>query len=125
MGIIGPALVNKNTTMISPDTGTPHDEINPPARRSMLAGGPQATARLGHDDACTHYLCALTLLDDADPARGTVLLDLAAAHERAGTVDPARRHYREAAVLSRSTDDAVTLAHAALGLHSLGHRTGA
>ena len=97
-----------------------HDAVE-----QCLRAAREATARLGHDDACTHYGRALALLDDGDPARGGLLLELAAAHERTGMTDPARRRYREAADLSRSSDNAVTLAQAALGMQSLGHRTGA
>ena len=97
----------------------------PDALGYCLQAAREATARLGHDDAASHYRRALALLDDGDPRQRTVLLELAAAHERTGMADPARRRYREAAAASRAGDDATTLAYAALGMQSLGHRSGA
>jgi predicted ATPase len=100
----------------------------PPARRAAvdycIRAAREATARLGHDDACGHYLRALSLVDD-EALRASVLLELAAAHDRTGMSHLARERYREAARLTRARGDAVALAHAALGLHSLGQRSGA
>lgn len=114
----------------------PHD----PARIAahLLAAGPQAradaarysilaaraaTAGLGHADACRHYLHALARLDVGDRRYVQVLLELAAAHDRNGSVDLARARYRQAADCARAGDDAVPLARAALGLQSLGQRS--
>jgi len=83
----------------------------------------EATARLGHDDACAHYLRALPLLDDGDPRRLELLLELAAAHDRNGSVDAARARYRQAAAAARDAGDTTALARAALGLQLLGHRS--
>ena len=51
-----------------------HDAID-----YSLQAAREATARLGHDDACAHYLRALPLLEDGDPQTIGVLLELAAA----------------------------------------------
>ena len=53
-----------------------------------------------------------------------MLLELAAALERSGNSDQARLRYRETADTARARGDAATLAHAALGIHALGHRSG-
>jgi AAA ATPase-like protein len=90
-----------------------------------LRAAREATARLGHDDACGHYQRALALLDDADPRAVEIVLELAAAQGRAGSSDAAMTRYRQAAELSAESADAVGVARAALGMHSLGHRSGA
>ena len=109
----------------------------------LLAGGPdgqrdgmeysiqaarEATARLGHDDACAHYVRALQVMDDSGIATGQgrirLLLDLAAAHERSGMSGLAMQRFREAARLGRDTGDTVALARGALGMQSLGDRAG-
>jgi len=82
----------------------------------------EATARLGHDDACAHYLRALALMA-GDPRRVGVLLELAAAHDRNGSADLARVRYREAASAARAVGDVAALARGALGLQSLGLRS--
>ncbi len=101
----------------------------PVARRDAavysIRAARQATARLGHDDACSHYQRALTLLDGDDPGRVGVLLELAAAQDRNGSADGARARYRDAADAARKAGDAVTLARAALGMQALGARSGA
>ena len=56
--------------------------------------------------------------------RVALLLELAAALERSGQSEQAGERYREAADTARARGDAATLAHAALGLHGLGHRSG-
>ena len=88
-----------------------------------------ATARLGHDDACLHYLRALHVLEGFGSVapvdeRVALLLELAAALERSGQSEQAGQRYRLAADTARARGDAATLAHAALGLHALGHRSG-
>jgi len=89
----------------------------------------EATARLGHDDACAHYLDALRLLDlgadDVNERRCQLLLELAAAQLRTGDADLAERSFREVADRAGRSGDAVMFASAALGLHSMGHRFGA
>ena len=70
----------------------------------------------------------MDLLDDADPRRVKLLLDLAAAHGRAGSSQLAMERFQQAAELSRrGSADSVGggLARAALGMQSLGHRSGA
>ena len=105
----------------------------PPARQdaldySLLAAR-EATARLGHEDACAYYLRALDIIS----GRGTsgagerieILLELAAAHERTGRSDLAAQRFGQAADASRAAGDAVGLARAALGTQTLGYRSGA
>ncbi len=82
-----------------------------------------ASARLGHDDACAHYLRALPLLDDGDPRRLELLLELAAAHDRNGSIEAARARYRQAAEMAHTAGDTAALARAALGLQMLGTRS--
>ena len=97
---------------------------------SLLAAR-EATARLGHEDACAHYLRALQIIDDGGASGGAagerteILLQLAASHERAGNSDLAMQRFLEAADASRAAGDAVGLATAALGVQTLGHRSGA
>ena len=91
-----------------------------------LQAARDATARLGHADACEHYVRALPLLEGADAdRRSDVLIELAAAHARAGASDLALQRFREAAAIGRDTGNAVTLATSALGVQSLGNRSGA
>ncbi len=89
-----------------------------------LRAAHEASARLGHEDACGHYQRALALLDDGDPRRLEAVLALAAAHACAGAPDLARERYRDAAQLSGHRADAAGLARAALGMQSLGQRSG-
>ena len=95
-----------------------------------LRAAREATARLGHEDACAHYLRALQIIEEGD-APGTagehteILLQLAASHERTGKSDLAVQRFVQAADASRAAGDAVGLARAALGIHTLGHRSGA
>jgi hypothetical protein len=100
-------------------------EVQAEAVGYSLRAAREATARLGHDDACSHYQRALALLDDADPRSAEILLELAAAHERTGMSDLAMARYRQAAELSRRGVGGVGLARAALGMQALGHRSGA
>jgi tetratricopeptide (TPR) repeat protein len=95
---------------------------------SILAAR-EATARLGHDEACAHYVRALHLLERLGSSgpldeRLAVQLELAAALERSGNSEQARLRYREAASTATAAGDAATLAHVALGIHALGHRSG-
>jgi tetratricopeptide (TPR) repeat protein len=92
-----------------------------------LRAAREATARLGHDDACAFYLSALQIIEErgsSGVAESTeILLQLAAAYERAGISDQAMRHFMRAADASRAAGDAVSLAKAALGVQALGHRS--
>ena len=105
----------------------------PPARVAALdysvLAAREATAHLGHEEACAHYHRALHLIDTIGERtagdRIEILLELAAALERAGNADPARERYLQAADAGRRDGDAVTVAKAALGVHSLGYRSGA
>lgn len=83
----------------------------------------EATARLGHDDACAHCLRALPLLDGRDARHTELLLVLAAAHDRNGSADLARARYQQAAATAHAAGDSTVLARAALGLQSLGLRS--
>ena len=94
---------------------------------SLLAAR-EATARLGHDDACAHYLRALQLAETAQASvtgRTGILLELGASYARAGQLEQARQRFLEAAAASRAAGDAAGLAMAALGVQTLGYRSGA
>ncbi|HEX3310370.1 MAG TPA: hypothetical protein VHS32_29300, partial [Streptosporangiaceae bacterium] len=94
---------------------------------SLLAAR-EATARLGHEDACAHYLRALHVISERGAVtaeRVEILLELAASHERTGRSDLAAQRYREAADVSRMAADAIGVARAALGIQTLGYRSGA
>ncbi len=94
---------------------------------SLLAAR-EATARLGHEDACAHYLRALHVISERGAVtaeRLEILLELAASLERTGRSDLAAQRYREAADVSRMAADAIGLARAALGIQTLGYRSGA
>ena len=95
---------------------------------SLLAAR-EATARLGHEDACAYYLRALDIISDHGTSgageRIEILLELAASHERTGRSDLAAQRFGQAADASRAAGDAVGLARAALGIQTLGYRSGA
>ena len=103
----------------------------PDALEYSLLAAREASARLGHEDACAHYLRALQIIEDGGACGGAagerteILLQLAASHERAGNSDLAMQRFLEAADASRTAGDAVGLAAAALGIQTLGHRSGA
>jgi hypothetical protein len=122
--------------------------LGPAARVAahLLAAGPQArqdaleysllaareaTARLGHEDACSYYLRALAIISERGMSgagtgdRIEILLELAASHERTGRSDLAAQRFGQAADASRAAGDAVGLARAALGIQTLGYRSGA
>jgi tetratricopeptide (TPR) repeat protein len=91
-----------------------------------LRAAREATARLGHADACALYLRALQIAEElgSSGAESTeILLQLAAAYERAGMADLAMQHFMRAADVSRAVGDAIGLARAALGVQTLGHRS--
>jgi tetratricopeptide (TPR) repeat protein len=93
-----------------------------------IRAGHEATAGLGHGDACAHYLRALGIMDANDLGepvqRAQLLLLLAAAHERTGATDLAMQRFREVALLGRDSPDPVLLARGALGMQALGERSG-
>ena len=66
-----------------------------------LQAAREATARLGHADACAHYLRALQIIDERGASGGIagerteILLQLAASHERTGHSDLARQRFLE------------------------------
>jgi hypothetical protein len=95
---------------------------------SLLAAR-EATARLGHEDACAYYLRALDIIAErGTPGTGErieILLELAASHERTGHFDLAAQRFAQAADASRAAGDAAGLARAALGIQTLGYRSGA
>ena len=101
------------------------------ALKYSLLAAREATARLGHEDACAHYLRALQIIEERGASGGgpgertEILLQLAAAHERTGNSGLATQRFRQAADVSRAAGDAVGLALAALGIQTLGHRSGA
>jgi tetratricopeptide (TPR) repeat protein len=106
-------------------------QARPDALEYSLLAAREATARLGHEDACAYYLRALDIIAErgtssADAGkRIDILLELAASHERTGRSDLAAQRYREAADASRSAGDPVGLTRAALGIQTLGYRSGA
>ena len=107
----------------------------PQARADALAyallAAREATARLGHEDACAYYLRALDIVSQrgtsgADAGeRIEILLELAASCERTGRSDLAAQRFGQAADASRDAGDATGLARAALGIQALGYRSGA
>jgi hypothetical protein len=87
----------------------------------------EATARLGHEDACRHYEQALHVIDAFHPPaaaarRGVLLVELAAARARAGRTDGARSAYDAAVRLGRADGGWEVAARAAQGLYALGSR---
>jgi len=103
-------------------------QARPDALEYSLLAAREATARLGHEDACAHYLRALDIVSAPgapSAERVAILLELAASHERAGQSGQAAERFRQAADASRAAGDPVGLARAALGIQALGHRSGA
>ena len=106
-------------------------QAQPDALEYSLLAAREATARLGHEDACAHYLRALQIIEERGASGGTagerteILLQLAASHERTGDSGLAMQRFLQAADASHAAGDAVGLAAAALGIQTLGHRSGA
>jgi tetratricopeptide (TPR) repeat protein len=104
-------------------------QARPDALAYSLLAAREATARLGHEDACAYYLRALDIVPERGPSgageRTEILLELAASHERTGRSDLAAQRFGQAADASRAAADAVGLARAALGIQTLGYRSGA
>ena len=67
-------------------------QARPDALRYSLLAAREATARLGHEDACAHYLRALQITEELGPVgqRTEILLQLAASYDRAGEARPGR-----------------------------------
>jgi tetratricopeptide (TPR) repeat protein len=84
-----------------------------------LAAGRSATARLGYDEAATHYERGLRALaatgEPHDQRRCGLLLALGDARWRTGELDGARQACQQAAELAEKLGDSSALAHAALG----------
>ena len=102
-------------------------QARPDALRYSLLAAREATARLGHEDACAHYLRALQITEEPGPVgqRTEILLQLAASYDRAGKPGLAVQRLQQVIQASRAASDAVGLAAAALGMQMLGHRSGA
>jgi tetratricopeptide (TPR) repeat protein len=109
-------------------------QARPDALEYSLRAAREATARLGHADACAYYLRALDISSEHGTSRHgasgaaervEILLELAASHERTGRSDLAAQRFGEAADASRAAADTVGLARAALGIQTLGYRSGA
>ncbi len=106
-------------------------QARPDALAYSLLAAREATARLGHEDACAYYLRALDIVSQRDTAgsdvgeRIEILLQLAASYERTGRSDLAAQRFGEAAAASRAAGDVTGLARAALGIQALGYRSGA
>ena len=103
-------------------------QARPDALEYSLLAAREATARLGHEDACAHYLRALDIISASGAAtarRVEILLELAASHERTGQSGLAAQRFGQAAETSRAAADAVGMARAALGIQTLGYRSGA
>jgi tetratricopeptide (TPR) repeat protein len=106
-------------------------QARPDALEYSLLAAREATARLGHEDASAYYLRALDIASERGPSgtgageRTEILLELAASHERTGRSDLAAQRFGQAAGASRAAGDAAGLARAALGIQTLGYRSGA
>ena len=95
-------------------------------RSGFLRAAREATARLGHQEACAHYLRALKLADLTGNADCTEILpELGVSYARVGTPGLARQQLLAAAEASQSAGDAVGLARSALSMQMLGNRSGA
>jgi hypothetical protein len=98
-----------------------------PAVRYAREAVADATARLAFEDAVAHLERALSMLDAAPPdprTRLTLMLATADARRFAGRLRDAADTYRDVFAGARELGDAETTAHAALGLHAVGLKTG-
>ncbi len=87
-----------------------------PAIAAYRAAAVTAAAGHDHEQAAEHMRSTLALLSDSDPiARAPVLLGLGEQELLAADLVRARRAFGEAIEAARTTDDASTLARAALG----------
>jgi hypothetical protein len=98
----------------------------PEALDYSLRAAREATARLGHEEACAHYLRALKLAELTGNADCTeILLELGVSYARVGQAGLARQQLLAAAEASRSAGGAIGLARSALSMQMLGNRSGA
>ena len=93
-------------------------------RYSELAAR-EATARLGHEDACRHYEEALQVIASFHPLgatarRANLFVELGAARARIGRTDGARSAFDEAVRLGRAEGEWEVVTRAAQGLYGLG-----
>jgi hypothetical protein len=107
---------------------TPGDtETLAEALRYAREASRESQLRFAFDDAAAHLERALDALETtgAEPgARLELLLELAAAQEAAGRPAQAAATFHEAWSLARAMNDPIGQAHAALGLHAVGTKTG-
>ena len=101
-------------------------EAGADAVRCSADAAAEAMARLGYEDAASHYEAALAAwgrLAPGEPGqRLELLLGLADARYRSGDGTGARAVLHETVELTRATSDPVGLARAAVALHDLGAR---
>ncbi len=91
----------------------------------IVTAARDASARLAAEEAAAHYRSALDLLPrDRIRERAEIALELGREGERAGDIPTARRTLNGVVAAARELDDAVLLAHAAVGLYRLGNPTG-
>ncbi|MGZ4617860.1 MAG: ATP-binding protein [Frankiaceae bacterium] len=90
---------------------------------SLRAAAEEATANLAFEEAAEHLVVAARMAGLAGDTllHRQLVLDLGDAQRRAGDLVPACESYRDAA--QAASDDAGTLARAALGLHQVGAAT--
>jgi tetratricopeptide (TPR) repeat protein len=107
---------------------TPGDaETLAQALRYAREAARESELRLAFDDAAAHLERARDALETtgAEPgARLELLLELAAAQQTAGQPAQAAGTFREAWSLARTVNDPIGQAHAVLGLHAVGTKTG-
>jgi len=98
------------------------DPASARAYEYSAAAAREADDRLAYEEAAHHWERALAAAGDTPPARTETLLELAQARWRIGAGEAAGETYLAAAGLARREGDVRGLAHAALGLHTLGRR---
>jgi DNA-binding SARP family transcriptional activator/tetratricopeptide (TPR) repeat protein len=96
-------------------------DVLPGARERATAASREAAgeavAALAFEEAARHLTLALDDLDEEDVA---LLLELGAAHSKAGAIPQARAAYERARALAVARGDGAALAEAALGLGGVG-----
>ena len=92
------------------------------AHAYSAAAAREAGDRLAYEEAARHWERALAAAGESPEARTGTLLELAQARWRMGAGPAAGETYLAAAGLARREGDAVGLARAALGLHTVGSR---
>jgi hypothetical protein len=98
------------------------DPASARAYEYSAAAAREADDRLAYEEAAHHWERALAAAGDSPQARTETLLELAQARWRMGAGEAAGETYLAAAGLARREGDVRGLAHAALGLHTLGRR---